>query len=404
MQARVRRHRNPFRFGALAKDDDFADRHREVKALTGDAMNGQDVVVFAPRRLGKTSLVSAAMTELVRNGVLVADIDLWKIATKEKLAEALAASIYANLARRRDRAIERAMAPFRGLRITPRMTIDPESGGVSFSFTTHSTAEEIDGTLERLLELPAELGAEQGKQVVLVIDEFQEIGRIDTGLTKLMRSVFQQQSEVCHIYLGSKRHLMEAIFNDEQEPFWRSAKQMELGPIPTGEFEAFIKQRFSDTEKTIADDVAHRVLASTGGHPYATQRLCYELWQETDAEAAAGAREFSAAFKSVLESEHSHFTLLWEDVATAQQLLLEALAREPGRPFTQSYLERHQLPSTSTVQRAVEALTRRELISVGDDGLYRITEPFLAEWISEYVLSPSVVAADEGPHRATDPS
>ena len=171
------------------------------------------------------------MTELVRNDVLVADIDLWKIPTKEKLAEALAASIYANLARRRERAIEKAMAPFRGLRITPRMTIDPESGGVGFSFTTHSTAEEIDSTLERLLELPAELGAEQGRQVVLVIDEFQEIDKIDKGLTRLMRSVFQQQSELCHIYLGSKRHLMEAIFNDEDEPFWRSAKQMELGPI-----------------------------------------------------------------------------------------------------------------------------------------------------------------------------
>jgi hypothetical protein len=88
-----------------------------------------------------------------------------------------------------------------------------------------------------------------------------------------------------------------------------------------------------------------------------------------------------------LESEHSHFTLLWEAVATAQQLLLEALAREPGRPFTQSYRDRHQLPSTSTVQRAVEGLTRRELIDNGADGLHHITEPFLGEWITEYILS-----------------
>ena len=30
-----------------------------------------------------------------------------------------------------------------------------------------------------------------------------------------------------HVYLGSKRHMMERIFSDENEPLWRSAKRME---------------------------------------------------------------------------------------------------------------------------------------------------------------------------------
>ena len=54
------------------------------RTLVADAQNGQDVVIFAPRRLGKSSLISAAMRQLIHNDVLVADIDLWKIPTKEK--------------------------------------------------------------------------------------------------------------------------------------------------------------------------------------------------------------------------------------------------------------------------------------------------------------------------------
>ena len=297
MQARVVPTRNPFRFGALAKDDDFADREKELETLVADAQNGQDVVIFAPRRLGKSSLISAAMRQLIRNDVLVADIDLWKIPTKEKLAEALASAIYTDIARLRDRAAEKAASLFRGLRITPTMTIDPETGGLTFSFSSTAAQPDIDATIERLLELPAELGAEQGKPVVLVLDEFQEVGKIGADLTKLMRSVFQHQSEVSHIYLGSRKHLMEEIFNDEQEPFWRSAKQMELGPIPHDEFSRFVTQRFADTGKKIEKAVVDEVLDETDGHPYATQRLCYEVWQATEHGESAGQPSLRPPFK-----------------------------------------------------------------------------------------------------------
>ena len=55
---------NPFRFGALALDEAFTDREAEIAELRADVRNGQDVVVFAPRRYGKSSLVWRAAQEL----------------------------------------------------------------------------------------------------------------------------------------------------------------------------------------------------------------------------------------------------------------------------------------------------------------------------------------------------
>jgi uncharacterized protein len=382
---RMQKQRNPFSFGGLARDDDFADREKEVEELTADGINGQDVVVFAPRRIGKSSLVGAAMTELVAADVLVADVDLWKIPNKEKLAEALAAAIYGDIATTLDRAIERALAPFRGLRITPTISIDPETGAVNFRFSAESSQADIDATLERLLELPAELAAERGRSAVLVIDEFQDIARIDKSLTRVMRSVFQRQPEVGHIYLGSKRHLMEQIFNDPNEPFWRSAKQLELGPIPSDPFAEFIAKRFGDTGKKIDAQIVRRVLETTGGHPYATQRFCYEIWQRTDPGETATDVELGLAFEAVLIGEDGYLTLTWEDSSKAQQLLLAALAREPGRPLRKDYRSRHQLPAATNMQRAIQGLTHRELIAKDEDGSIRIAEPFFAEWINEHI-------------------
>ncbi len=50
----------------------------------------------------------------------------------------------------------------------------------------------------------------------MVFDEFQEIVDIDPNLPRFMRAVFQRQPDVAHVYLGSKRHVMERIFNDAQ--------------------------------------------------------------------------------------------------------------------------------------------------------------------------------------------
>ena len=126
--------RNPFSFGDLALDETFTDREAELAELRSDVLNGQNVVVFAPRRYGKTSLVWRATQELVsRDRALVAQIDLMRTPTKEQFAAKLAQSIYEQIASPLFRARERATQIFRGLRILPVMTVDANDGTLGFA-------------------------------------------------------------------------------------------------------------------------------------------------------------------------------------------------------------------------------------------------------------------------------
>jgi uncharacterized protein len=373
-------HTNPFRFGALALDESFADRERERAELVADVRNGQDVVVFAPRRCGKSSLVWSVGQVLAGEGVLVAHVDLMTTPTKERLAAALARSIFESIASPLERIRERALAPFRGLQIQPTVTVDPGDGSLSFSFAAERGEADVDATLERLLQLPAELGGAGRRRTALVMDEFQEIVDIDSRLPKLLRSVFQQQPEVAHVYLGSKRHVMEQIFSDANEPFWRSAKPVELGPIEAEPFTRFIADRFRRTGRDVGGDAVAELLAITGGHPYATQELAYFLWEQVPGGEVGSVDRLRLALAAVLRSEHAHFSLLWDGASTAQKLVLDALAREPGHPFSAAYRARHDLPAATNVQKALGALQRREVVT-GSKGAYRIAEPFLAEWL-----------------------
>ncbi len=60
--------------------------------------NGQNVVLFAPRRYGKSSLVLRAAQEAVAAGVLVGYCDLMRTPTKERFAAALAKTIWEDIA------------------------------------------------------------------------------------------------------------------------------------------------------------------------------------------------------------------------------------------------------------------------------------------------------------------
>jgi hypothetical protein len=379
-------HTNPFRYGALALDETFTDREAELAELKRDVLNGQDLVILGRRRFGKSSLVLRAAQDLIARKVLVAYCDLMTAPTKARFAEKLAKTIHEDIASPLFRIREKAIAVFRGLRVEPRITIDPDDGSLSFGFDAAYAPADIDATIEKLLALPGELGADRRRKVALVLDEFQEITAIDAAYPKLMRAVFQTQPEVAHVYLGSKRHLMQRIFNDENEPFWRSAKQLELGPIPLQHFGGYVVERFRETGKAIAPPAVERLLELTSGHPYATQQLSYFIWEEVGEGEEATVGDVERGLERLIASEHNHFSLVWDDASRNERLLLLALAEEPGRVFSGDYRRAHGLPAATNIQKSLAALVRRELVAKGGDDRYRIIEPFLAEWIARTQL------------------
>jgi AAA+ ATPase superfamily predicted ATPase len=374
--------RNPFTFGELVSDEAFTDRSRELAALEADIANGRNVAVIAPRRFGKSSLVATALRRAAARGVPAVEVDLMTTPTKERLAAKLAKSIHADLASPLLKAKEQ-LRLFSGLRISPSVTVD-SSGAFSFSFAASRNPSDIDATIERLLELPAEIAAAEQRRVVVFFDEFQEVTEIDPHLPGLMRSLFQAQRDVAHIYAGSKRDMMHRLFSDRNEPFFRSAKIVELGTIAAPEFRAYVHAQLDRTDRAVSDATVARLVEVTGGHPHATQELAYALWEEVPEGFTATESDLDAALRAVLRAENARFTLIWETATRPQKLLLQAFAHEPGRPFSNGYRLAHDLPPSSGVQRALRPLVAQELVAKEPDGSYDLVEPFLREWILAY--------------------
>jgi AAA+ ATPase superfamily predicted ATPase len=61
---------NPFSYSTVVKGNSFFDRKEECARLVSTLSGGNNMVMLAPRRFGKTSLVFRVIEQLERKGFL----------------------------------------------------------------------------------------------------------------------------------------------------------------------------------------------------------------------------------------------------------------------------------------------------------------------------------------------
>ena len=84
-----------------------------------------------------------------------------------------------------------------------------------------------------MLQLPELIAKEKGFRIVVCIDEFQQIGDFADSLTfqKKLRGIWQLQTHVSYCLYGSKKHMMEQMFQDQSYPFYRFGDLFYLNKI-----------------------------------------------------------------------------------------------------------------------------------------------------------------------------
>ena len=62
--------KNPFVYGETVRGDNFCNRKQEINELVNYFKNGTNVIIFSPRRYGKTSLINHVLEIAGQKGIL----------------------------------------------------------------------------------------------------------------------------------------------------------------------------------------------------------------------------------------------------------------------------------------------------------------------------------------------
>jgi len=376
--------KNPFVFGIEVSGKQFTDRDKEIMEIKNDVLSGQSVIIYSPRRYGKTSLVKKVLKEIKSDGdAITAYIDLYPITSKENLAEALVSkSTTASFTK-----IEEMVNAAREIMpaISPKISIKTDAAEIEFSIRVKE--KDRERLFSESMDVPQKIAEKKNKQVIIAFDEFQEIRRLNgEEIERIMRSRFQGYKNVSYVFIGSKKHIIRDIFENKNKPFFRFGKHISLKKIPKEEFSIFMKNNFTDSGIGIDDDIVESILDLTQCHPHYTQQLCHEMWyiailKETK---KIDLVDVSGAVEKVLINQNDAYLSLVDTTTKTEEAVLMALASDERSLYSKRVIEEYNLISQSHAQRSLEGLERKELVEK-INGRYEL-DIFFKEWIKRRLL------------------
>lgn len=361
---------NPFEYQRIVVGETFVDREQELKTVIDAMRSGENMLLYSPRRLGKSSLLKEALSRIQKDRICVY-IDLWECLTEAEIAEKLASGIinatYTTL--------EKAASILKELITSarPLITLDPDGSiGLKLEFV------EQEKTLRETLSMIESIAEQKKKKVVVVLDECQVIAEFERHrLEKVFRTVIQQQRMVTYIFSGSKHHVLQAMVNQKTRPFYRQLRSMTLGPILIDAFTPFIKKGFSNVGK-IDESTITAIYRYGQGNPQRTQQICHFLYSKATEHIPLSPKIVDKVVAELCLDLDTQFEDEVDSIKNKRQrMILKALAiDQTNKPLSSEFLKRYLLGPTSSVQTALKGLIEKGIL----DEKYEFVDPLFKAW------------------------
>ena len=371
----------PFVFGVAASGDNFTDRERETARLLSNFQHGINTILISPRRWGKTSLVQRVCQLAQSSDLRIVYLDIFPCRSEQAFYDTFAEAVLRQTSSRWEEWVENAKLFL--ARISPKISLGPDPmSDFSLSLELNPKSDDID----EILQLPEKIALKKGCRIVVCIDEFQQIGEFKDSKTfqKRLRSVWQLQQSVSYCLFGSKKHLMDELFERRSLPFYKFGDTIHLPKIATSEWVEYICNRFSATGKQISKMLAEQICKAVDNHSSYVQQLAWLVWVHTDESATA--QNFDDGYQDLIEQNTPLFEKQTESLTTYQINLLRALLNGVRRELTtRETLQKYQLGSSANVSIIKRALLKKELIEI-EKGQVTIPDPVLAAWLKRELM------------------
>ncbi len=371
--------KNPFCFKELPTSSAFCDRRRELKELLSYAENGTNVVLFSPRRYGKTSLVRRVQAKLQKQGSLTAFCDFFGVTSVEEVAARIAKSIY-SVTHKNENLFQKAIQFITSFRPVLKAGLD---GDVSISVQpAYKTAGKdlLDETMKSLEQFIQHIKT----PIHIAFDEFQELIEVEDSISVegILRH-YIQRLQCSFFFIGSRRRLLLEMFNQRSRPFFQSAMNYELKPLPEKDVIKFIQSQFKKGEKIISSDNAKLICSFIDGHSYYMQKFSYILFNITKKE--VDGHHVLQAYEQLIESEKYVFESIVQGLSNKQTALMTALAWDIDKSiYSADYISKHHLGSVGGVQRNIQNLSALDLIEKSSKtSAWQVVDPIFKQWLKQ---------------------
>lgn len=369
---------NPFITCGEIPSELFCDREQETLRLKKSLLNGNDVVLFSPRRMGKTGLISHTFGDSqIQQEYYTFFIDILHTTSLREFTYFFGKEVFSVLKSKGGQVLDGLVSMLKSLR--GKITYDPVTLQPSFGVGL-GDIQRPEYTLEEIFTYLD--GAD--KPCLVAIDEFQQIAEYEEkNIEALLRGHIQKMRNCHFVFAGSKQTIMGEMFQSPARPFYKSADPLELKAIEMNIYVEFVSRLFGEYGKRTESSVVEYVYRLFSGYTFYMQRTFNEAFASVPNGGECRMQTIYDALDDILMMNEVQFAEIFSTLSENQKRVLAAIAaEEPVKGVnTADFIEKYHLHTASTVNAAIRKLLKEDLLLM-EKKEYSIPDKFLRLWIN----------------------
>jgi len=369
---------NPFIVTGKIEPDYFCDRVSESARLIKSLVNGNNMVIISPRRMGKTGLIQFCYEKPeIKDAYYTFFIDILHTSNLKEFTYILGKEIFETLAPQSKTMSNLFLQTLKS--ISGKFGFDPSTNLPTFNVEL-GDIKRPEYTLEEIFTYLAAAD----KPCIIAIDEFQQIAKYpEKNMEALLRTHIQKIRNSNFIFAGSERHMMQAMFTSSARPFYRSADILELNAIDDTHYVPFIIGLFESRDRSVSKDAVERVYHLFKGHTFYIQKTFNEAFSDTMTSEECTIETLKLTIDNLIDGNATIFREILSNIPEKQKELLYAIARdgEAERITSTEFIKKHSLSSASSIQSAIMKLLEKDIVTELNKK-YAVTDKFFGMWIN----------------------
>ncbi len=374
---------NLFTYDRPVTGKNHIGRKDESDTLRQLIESGRNIVIYEPPKSGKSSLIAQTLYAMRLDAAVFncLEVSLLNVRSSADLLLKLTGVLLDHFTSTPDERAAFAERYLAGTHFVP-----DEAENRAFSLEAMAATETDARDIRTILSIPYRLAEDRGEKIIVVLDEFQNIGLCEESvmILKLFEDVVRkstatQQSLCSWIWTGSQVNAMKEIF-EKGRWFARMVERVKLGPIPYKEIESYIVRAFLTGGKVIEKADLQKVAESLECNVwYMTHfaSICDNL-----SRGYIMAPVIQESLSTLMAIHEARFVTMMNDITTFQLLLLKAILDGQKHLSSAEVIERYGLNSSANVRRLKDALCRKEIITFeGPDEHPVILDPLFKFWL-----------------------
>lgn len=370
---------NPFIITGHIKPEYFCDRKLEAKRLITKVTSGENLVLMAARRVGKSKLIDFCLeSPTIKNDFITISIDILRTSSINEFTYILGKAVFEQAARRSAKTLKTVVNTLKS--INGNFGYDPISNTPTFSLSLGDISNPLY-TLEEIFSC-IELA---DKKCIIAIDEFQQIAYYpEKNMEAILRTHIQKCSNANFIFSGSEHHLITQMFSEKARPFSNSADIMNLDVIPLDKYTEFAVELFEQFGKFVDEEAISQVYQTFLGNTYYIQKVMHEAFSQTAHGCGADTIMTESIIHSMILDNDYKFSEILSRLTLPQKELLYAIAKEGiAKQITSAaFIKKHNLRSASSVQSAIKKLLELHLVT-NSQATYYVEDQLMRLWLKK---------------------